>query len=63
VGVLQVTGANERTIELRALMSAGDSPTAWSLRCHAREKLIEFMQRSFPQHLPHLRIDVEKEGK
>jgi hypothetical protein len=44
-------------------MSAGDSPTAWSLRCHAREKLIEFMQRSFPQHLPHLRIDVEKEGK
>ena len=60
VGVLQVTGANERTLELRALMSAADSPTVWSLRCHVREKLIEFMQHDFPQHLPQLRIDLEK---
>jgi small-conductance mechanosensitive channel len=61
VSVLQVTGANERTLELRALMSAEDSPTAWSLRCHVREKLIEFMQRNFPQNLPHLRIDTGRE--
>jgi small-conductance mechanosensitive channel len=60
VGVLQVTGATERTLELRALMSAEDSPTVWSLRCHVREKLIEFMQRNFPQHLPQLRVDMEK---
>jgi len=63
VGVLQVTGAGERTLELRALMSAEDSPTAWSLRCHVREKLIEFMQHDYPQHLPHLRIDMEKQCK
>jgi len=63
VSVLQVTGANERTLELRALMSAEDSPTAWSLRCHVREKLIEFMQQNFPQHLPQLRIDMEKQWK
>jgi small-conductance mechanosensitive channel len=63
VGVLQVTNANDRTIEMRALMSASDSPTAWSLRCHVREKLIEFMQRSFPQSLPLLRIDMGKEGR
>jgi len=63
VGVLQVTGANERTLELRALMSAEDSPTAWSLRCHVREKLIEFMQHNFPQHLPQLRVDTGKEWK
>ncbi len=60
VCVLQVTDAKERTIELRALMSAEDSPTVWSLRCHVREKLIEFMQRDFPHSLPHLRIDMER---
>ena len=62
VGVLQVTGTSERTLELRALMSAEDSPTVWSLRCHVRERLIEFMQRNFPQNLPHLRIDMGKEA-
>jgi len=61
VSVLQVTGANDRTLELRALMSAEDSPTAWSLRCHVREKLIEFLQQNFPQSLPHLRIEMEKQ--
>lgn len=60
VGVLQVTGAQERTLELRALMSAQDSSTAWSLRCHVREKLIEYLQREYPQCLPHLRITMEK---
>ncbi|UCD82496.1 MAG: mechanosensitive ion channel [Desulfobacterales bacterium] len=63
VGVLQVTGANERTLELRALMSAEDSPTAWSLRCHVREKLVEFMQRNFPQNLPQVRIEVAEAWK
>jgi small-conductance mechanosensitive channel len=58
VNVLQVTNATERTIELRALMSAVDSPTAWSLRCHVREKLIAFMQHNFPQSLPQLRIEM-----
>jgi small-conductance mechanosensitive channel len=60
VSVLQVTNASERTVELRALMSAVDSSTAWSLRCHVREKLIEFMQRNFPQNLPQVRIEMEK---
>jgi len=60
VSVLQVTNANERTLELRALMSAVDSSTAWSLRCHVREKLIEFLQRNFPQNLPQVRIEMEK---
>jgi small-conductance mechanosensitive channel len=61
VGVLQVTNADQRTIELRALMSAKDSPSAWDLRCHVREKLIEFMQHNFPASLPHVRIEMEKE--
>lgn len=60
VGVLQITNANERTIELRALMSAKDSPAAWDLRCHVREKLIEFMQDNFPASLPHVRIEMQR---
>jgi hypothetical protein len=55
---LQVTGASERTIELRALMSAPDSATAWELRCQVREALIEFLQRRFPECLPRTRADL-----
>ncbi|UCF94242.1 MAG: mechanosensitive ion channel [Desulfobacterales bacterium] len=58
VAVLQVTNANERTVELRALMSAADSPSAWDLRCQVREKLIEFMQAHHPASLPHVRFEM-----
>ncbi|MGA7800136.1 MAG: mechanosensitive ion channel family protein [Gammaproteobacteria bacterium] len=61
VWVLQVTHADQHTVELRALMSAPDSPQAWNLRCHVREKLIEFLQRQYPQHLPRTRVEVEKD--
>jgi small-conductance mechanosensitive channel len=57
VNVLQVTNASERTIELRALMSASDSPTAWNLRCEVREKLLDFFQKRFPECLPKLRLE------
>ncbi|MFB0524619.1 MAG: mechanosensitive ion channel family protein, partial [Phycisphaerae bacterium] len=49
VCVLQVTNTSERTVELRALMSAADASTAWSLRCEVREKLIDFMKKKYPQ--------------
>ncbi|MEJ2167337.1 MAG: mechanosensitive ion channel [Deltaproteobacteria bacterium] len=60
VCVLQVTDATSEVIEMRALMSAKDSPTAWNLRCEVREKLIEFMQRRFPQSLPRVRIQMNQ---
>ncbi|MHC4665958.1 MAG: mechanosensitive ion channel family protein [Planctomycetota bacterium] len=60
VCVLQVTNTSERTIELRALMSAADASTAWSLRCHVREKLVEFMQKNCPQALPRLRAELHQ---
>ena len=56
---LQVTDATERTVELRALMSAGDSSTAWELRCEVREKLIEFLQQFYPESLPHTRATIQ----
>jgi small-conductance mechanosensitive channel len=55
---LQVTNATEHTVELRALMSAKDSSTAWDLRCLVREKLIEFVQNKFPGGLPKVRAEV-----
>ena len=58
VNVLQVTNTTEKTVELRALMSAADSPTAWDLRCEVREKLLEFLQQRFPECLPRIRIEM-----
>jgi len=60
VGQLQVTNASDRTVELRALMSAPDAGTAWDLRCHVREKLIQFIQREYPYALPRLRTQFEE---
>ncbi len=57
---LQVTNANERTMELRALMSAPDASIGWDLRCHVREKLIEFVQREYPESLPRIRAEVDR---
>lgn len=61
VNVLQVTNASEKTVELRALMSAVDSPTAWNLRCEVREKLLEFMQKRYPESLPRMRVEVKQQ--
>lgn len=58
VCVLQVTNTSERTVELRALMSAADASTAWSLRCEVREKLIDFIKTKYPQALPKLRAEL-----
>ncbi len=55
---LQVTNANERAVELRALMGARNSGEAWDLRCHVREKLLEFLQREYPQALPRVRAEL-----
>ncbi|MGB8333978.1 MAG: hypothetical protein WCE56_05745 [Desulfobacterales bacterium] len=56
---LQVTNATDRTIEMRAFMSAADSGTAWNLRCYVREQLIGFMQKKYPEHLPKTRAEVQ----
>ncbi len=55
---LQVTNATDRTVELRALMSAEDAGAAWDLRCQVREKLLAFIQERFPQCLPKLRAET-----
>ena len=57
VNVLQVTNTSERTMEVRALMSAANSSNAFDLRCHIREGLIRFVQENYPDSLPVTRLD------
>jgi len=55
---LHVTEAGERTLELRALMSAADSPAAWELRCQVREELVEWVRTNHPAALPRFRAEI-----
>ena len=61
VSNIQVTDAKEHSLEMRILVSAVDSPTAWDLRVYVREKMIDFLQKNYPDSLPRTRIDLSKE--
>jgi small-conductance mechanosensitive channel len=63
VKVLQVTNASERTIEVRALMSASSSGNAFDLRCDIREGLIKWVQQHYPHCFPLTRALIEKEDR
>jgi small-conductance mechanosensitive channel len=60
VCVLQVTNTTDKTIELRALMSASDASKAWTLRCQVREKLVEFLRDKYPAALPKIRAELKQ---
>ena len=60
VAKIQVTNVTERTVEIRALISAENSSNVWELRCLVREKLIDFMQRNYPDRLPRVRLETDK---
>jgi small-conductance mechanosensitive channel len=63
VKVLQVTDSKELTVEIRILVSAKNSPTAWDLRVHVREKMIEFIQKNYPDALPKSRVVLNQRQK
>lgn len=60
VAKIQVTNATEKTMEIRALVSAENSSKTWELRCLVREKLIDFIQQNYPDKLPRLRLETDK---
>jgi small-conductance mechanosensitive channel len=60
VNVLQVTDSKEHTLEVRALASAIDGPSAWNLRCEVREGLVTFLQKNHPEGLPRMRAEVRR---
>jgi small-conductance mechanosensitive channel len=63
VQVLQIIDSGRETMELRALMSAKNSPTAWDLRCEIREKMILWLQQEYPRALPRNRVQVQMDQR
>lgn len=59
LAILQVVDSNDRSMQLRALVTARSSGDAWDLRCHVRAGVIDLIQREYPQYLPRLRADFE----
>jgi small-conductance mechanosensitive channel len=59
VCVLQITDANERAMQLRALVSSADSGLNWDLRCRVRAGLIAFIQQHYPDCLPQTRVEID----
>ncbi len=55
---LQVVDNSDRAVQLRALVSARTSPETWDLRCEVREKLIAFLQETYPSALPKQRAEL-----
>lgn len=59
---VQVVDTGERAMQLRVLVSAASSGDVWDLRCHLREKLVEFIAHEFPQALPRVRTEGNETG-
>jgi len=60
--LLQVVEAGERSMQLRLLVTSGNSGLNWDLRCKVREALVDFMQREYPQFLPTMRAEITQSG-
>jgi small-conductance mechanosensitive channel len=57
---LQVTDLRENTVEIRPLMSARNAGSAFELRCHVREKMIEWLRAEYPLALPRTGFAVDR---
>jgi small-conductance mechanosensitive channel len=57
---LQVTDATEKSVELRAMMSASSAGRLGDLRVFVREKLVAFLQNRYPHSLPRVRAEVSR---
>ena len=62
LALLQLTDAGEQAMQLRALVTSANSSKNWDLRCHVRERLIDFVQHEYPQYLPRLRAEASLDG-
>ncbi len=55
---LAVTNLNDKTIEMRAVMSARNAGHTFDLRCYVRENMIAFIKKNYPDSLPKTRSEV-----
>ena len=58
VKVLQVTDAVGGFVHIRILVTARDAPTLFDLRCHVRERMIDWLQASNEGGLPRFRVEA-----
>lgn len=61
VNALQIVEATEKALQLRALMSARNSPQMWDLRCAVREGLIAYLQKHQPDAIPSSHVKFTRE--
>ena len=60
VAKLHITNITDKSVEIRALVSAANSTNVWELRCLVREQLIEFIKSNYPGWLPKLTMEMEQ---
>jgi hypothetical protein len=60
VSALQVTNSTDQSVEIRILASAANSANTFSLRCLIRERMIQFLQKNYPDSLPRTRMELNK---
>jgi small-conductance mechanosensitive channel len=58
----QVTNLTAQAMEVRCLMSAADSSTAFNLQCYVREEMMEWVRFHYPQAFPNMRYRAVGEG-
>lgn len=63
VCAVQISDSDRHTMQVRALMDARNSSDAWDLRCLVRERLIDFLQKNYPDSLPRYRGEFETVGR
>jgi small-conductance mechanosensitive channel len=55
---MQVTDTTERTIQVRALLSARNASLSSNLQSEIREKMLAFLQEEHPYALPRMRAEI-----
>ncbi len=58
---VQVIDTTSSALQVRVLISAGDSGRAWNLRCELREGLVRWLTEHHPEALPRMRAYLEPE--
>ncbi|MEI7933897.1 MAG: mechanosensitive ion channel domain-containing protein [Chlorobiaceae bacterium] len=62
LATLQVTNTTEKSVEIRALVSAANSSDVWELRCFVREQLIAFLRINYAEYLPKVMTQMDQGG-
>jgi small-conductance mechanosensitive channel len=56
---LQVSDADNKTMQLRVLATSADASKSWDFRCYIREQFIAYVQKNHPQSLPRVRAEID----